>query len=61
MTTRTPPAPRPVRDAELRRLLAVVVDTDRDESPFGWSELPPIGVHAGSVRTSVRETLQVSR
>lgn len=29
------------RDAELRRLLAVVVDTDRRENPLGWSELPP--------------------
>lgn len=28
------------RDAELRRLLAVVVDTDRGESPLGWSDLP---------------------
>ncbi|WP_433916911.1 hypothetical protein [Streptomyces sp. NBC_01744] len=42
MTTPTPPDPRPTRDAELRRLLAAVVDTDRDESPFGWSELPPV-------------------
>ncbi|MEU8834856.1 hypothetical protein [Streptomyces sp900116325] len=42
MTTHRPPAPRPVRDSELRRLLDVVVDTDRDESPFGWSELLPV-------------------
>ncbi|MFI5629159.1 hypothetical protein ACIA8E_07225 [Streptomyces sp. NPDC051664] len=41
MTTHTPPDPRPVRDSELRRLLAAVVDTDRGESPFGWSELQP--------------------
>ncbi|WP_328427845.1 hypothetical protein [Streptomyces sp. NBC_00443] len=27
------------RDAELRRILAVVVDTDRGE-PLGWSDLP---------------------
>ncbi|GHH78185.1 hypothetical protein GCM10018793_28020 [Streptomyces sulfonofaciens] len=36
MTTR--PDPGPARDAELRRLLSVVVDTDRGESPFGWSD-----------------------
>ncbi|MFF1834167.1 hypothetical protein ACFVXE_08170 [Streptomyces sp. NPDC058231] len=41
MTTNSPPAPRPVRDSELRRLLAAVVDTDRDESPFGWTEPQP--------------------
>lgn len=28
------------RDTELRRILAVVVDTDRGENPLGWSELP---------------------
>ncbi|WP_327421863.1 hypothetical protein OG763_15105 [Streptomyces sp. NBC_01230] len=41
MTTHAPSDSRPVRDSELRRLLAVVVDTDRDESPFGWSEPQP--------------------
>ncbi|MGW3735190.1 hypothetical protein [Streptomyces sp. NPDC005148] len=40
MTTDAPPDPRLTGDSELRRLLAVVVDTDRGESPFGWSELP---------------------
>lgn len=29
------------RDAELIRALAVIVDTDRGESPFGWSDDPP--------------------
>lgn len=29
------------RDAELRRALAVVCDTDRGEDPLAWSELPP--------------------
>ncbi|MFF4900517.1 hypothetical protein [Streptomyces sp. NPDC001068] len=29
-------------DAELWRLLAVTADTDRDESPFGWSDIPPV-------------------
>ncbi|MFE7928349.1 hypothetical protein ACFU6S_06345 [Streptomyces sp. NPDC057456] len=29
------------RDARLGQALAVVVDLDRGESPFGWSELPP--------------------
>ena len=28
------------RDAELRRILAVVADTDRGENPLGWSDLP---------------------
>lgn len=31
----------PCRDAELHRLLAVVVDSDRGESPFGWSSPAP--------------------
>jgi hypothetical protein len=30
------------RDAELHRLLAVVVDSDRGESPFGWSDPEPL-------------------
>jgi hypothetical protein len=34
-------AAEPHRDAELRQLLAVTADTDRDESPFGWSDIPP--------------------
>ncbi|WP_326814053.1 hypothetical protein [Streptomyces sp. NBC_01763] len=42
MTTQTLPDHRLARDAELRRLLAVVVDTARDESPFGWSEPQPV-------------------
>jgi hypothetical protein len=29
------------RDAELYQLLAVVVDSDRGESPFGWSDPAP--------------------
>jgi hypothetical protein len=37
--TPTAPADR-YPDAELWRLLAHVADTDRDESPFGWSDLP---------------------
>lgn len=35
----TPAADR-YPDAELWRLLAVTADTDRGESPFGWSDLP---------------------
>ncbi|WP_328638431.1 hypothetical protein [Streptomyces canus] len=43
------------RETELRRILAVVVDTDRGENPLGWSDLPaPAGeeeqVGAGPVR-----------
>ncbi|MFJ4627115.1 hypothetical protein [Streptomyces sp. NPDC088847] len=29
------------RDAELRQALGIVVDLDRGEDPFCWSELPP--------------------
>jgi hypothetical protein len=28
------------REQQLRQALAVVVDTDRGENPFGWSDLP---------------------
>jgi hypothetical protein len=35
------PAVEPYRDAELRQQLAVTADTDRGESPFGWSDIPP--------------------
>ncbi|XVV35027.1 hypothetical protein ACQPXT_13665 [Streptomyces sp. CA-100214] len=27
------------REQQLRQALAVVVDTDRGENPFGWSDL----------------------
>ncbi|MFI9026368.1 hypothetical protein [Streptomyces sp. NPDC053560] len=31
----------PATEQHFARLLAVVVDEDRGESPFGWSPLPP--------------------
>lgn len=34
------PAPGVTWDTELVRLGEVVVDIDRDESPFGWSDIP---------------------
>lgn len=34
------PAAEAHRDDELRQLLAVTADTDRGESPFGWSDHP---------------------
>lgn len=40
--TPTPAPAEPYRDAELWRLLAVTVDSDRGESPFGWSDLPAV-------------------
>ncbi|MGW3971140.1 hypothetical protein ACWEFD_17810 [Streptomyces ardesiacus] len=36
-----PPAPADrYPDAELWQMLAHAADTDRGESPFGWSDLP---------------------
>ncbi|MFD5571981.1 hypothetical protein [Streptomyces cadmiisoli] len=47
------PAPTPTadryQDAELWQMLAVTADTDRGQSPFGWSALPSPdtgGIHA---------------
>ncbi|MFF1962959.1 hypothetical protein ACFVW5_04925 [Streptomyces sp. NPDC058232] len=51
MTPHTLPVPLPVRDAELRRLLAAVVDTDRDESPFRWSELSSVCLQDTATRS----------
>lgn len=36
------PAVEPYRDAALWQLLAVTADSDRAESPFGWSDMPPL-------------------
>lgn len=42
MPTPAPPQPPPVRDQQLLRFLIAVCDQDRDEFPFGWSELPAL-------------------
>jgi hypothetical protein len=45
----TTPAADQYPDAELWRLLAVTADTDRSESPFGWSDLPDAGTGSPDV------------
>ncbi|MDI9836231.1 hypothetical protein [Streptomyces sp. KAU_LT] len=41
------PAPD-THDVDLQRLLDVTADTDRSESPFGWSDLPTTDTPAGT-------------